>query len=144
MTEQYTQNNINRGGARRVTQDDIDLTLTVPAVVLTADDTFVLCDDSTGVAYQVNLPPASEMLGKDVMIKNLSGFTVTVASAQNEDDTAAVDTFDAIASPMGTALATTFSTILSASPTVAPVPPAEIGTQANDWSVIRTPAAAIP
>lgn len=143
MTEQYTQNNINRGGVRRVTQDDVDNTLATPAVVLTADDVQVLCDDSTGVAYQVNLPPASEMLGKSVYIKNISGQNVTVDSARNEDDTANVDTFDGAAGPM-TVLANTFSTILFASPTVAPVPPAEVGTQANDWSVVRTPAAAVP
>lgn len=144
MTEQYTQNNINRGGVRRVTQDDIDTTLTTPAVVLNADDVQVLCDDSTGVAYQVNLPRASEMLGKSIQIKNISGQLVPVNSARNEDDSDNVDTFDGAAGPMMTVLADTFSTILFASPTLAPVPPAEIGTQANDYSVVRTPAAAVP
>jgi hypothetical protein len=143
MTEQYTQNNINRGGARRITQDDIDTTLAVPAVVLNADDNFVLCDDSTAVAYQVNLPVASEMLGKTVQIKNISGVVVTVASAVDANGVD-IDTIDGAAGPMATALADTFSTTLSASPTVAPVPPAEIGTQANDWSVMSTPAAAVP
>lgn len=143
MTEQYLQNNINRGGVRRVTQDDVDATLTTPAVVLNADDQQVLCADSTAAAYQVNLPPASEMLGKTILIKNLSGQNVTVNSARNGDDTANVDTFDTAAGPM-TVLATTFSTILFSSPTLAPVAPADVGVQSHDWSVVRTPAAAVP
>lgn len=142
MTEQYTQGNINRGGTRRVDQRDIDTTLAVPAVVLNADDALILCADFDAAAYQVNLPRASEMLGKTVMLKNVTGgAVVTVAPAQNEADTAAVDTIDGAAGALAPDLAATFSAILFASPPLAPVAPADIGLQSFDWSVVKAPAA---
>lgn len=142
MTEQYLPKSINDNGYRRVNQTQIDATLATPAVVLGATDTFVLLDDDgvTG-AYQVNMPRSAECPGQMYVLKNITGgVAVTVASARNDDDTANVDTFDGGAA-LAPALAATFSTILVADPPNFPVPPAEVGTAANNWSIIRLPAA---
>lgn len=70
MTEQYGQPNINRSLARRVSRDDIDSSLTVPAVVLTADDQFVfITNGSTTGAFQVNLPDVRVVPGRQIDFK---------------------------------------------------------------------------
>ena len=68
MTDPYQQTNINvpMSGARYVAQSDIDTTLAVPAVVLNADDEFIIASDDDDITdYQINLPEVTEVTGKD-------------------------------------------------------------------------------
>jgi hypothetical protein len=142
MTEQFQQTNINQpmSGSRYVSQADIDTTLAIPAVVLNADDEFIIASDDDDVTpYTVNLPEVSEVPGKDITIQNRlvpvpSGVVVTVAVLAGSGQTINGD-------PSVDLLAAGDTIVLRADPpdnTVDPI------TQATNWTIVRGPCAPCP
>ncbi len=146
MTEQYAQPTINIDtDFRRIDQDDIDTTLSTPAVALGPDDRFVLCGAVAGntTDYIVNMPVVAVAPSPLYVLKAVSTnapVNVTIASAEI-DGVAGTETFDDAASPLGTTLDANFSALLSPDPPAKPVAPAIVGVASTNWSVIRTPAA---
>ncbi len=143
MTEQYAKSTINVDtDFRRVDQDDIDTTLVANAVVLGPDDRFVLCGNSAGstAAYRVNMPIVRIAPSPLYVIKCvLNAATVTIGSA--EVGGVDINTFDGIAGPVGTGLASNFSAMFSPDPPLKPVAPAVVGIASTNWSIIKEPAA---
>lgn len=99
MTQQYEQQNINSNptGSRNVDQVNIDAGLTVPSVVLTNDDAFVVLGDdgATGV-YRANLPDVRENPGHEVTLKNDGAVVVTIGTIEI-DGVASGQTIDGVA-----------------------------------------------
>lgn len=145
MTEQYQRQTINIDtDFRRVDQDDIDTTLTVPAVVLGPDDRFVLCGEAAGntTAYRVNMPLVSVAPSPLYVLKAPTGNTASVTIGGAEiGGVANLQTFDAVLSPLGTALAPGFSAEFSPDMPLKPVAPAVLPVASINWSIIKLPAA---
>jgi len=136
MTTQYGQTNINRpmSGSRYVDQRDIDSSLVTPAVVLNADDEFIIASDHDGeTAYQVNLPDVREVEAKDVIIKVRVGgaVAVTVATAAGTGQTIDGAATAVLAAALHTIVVRADPPDTTVTPTAAP----------TNWSIIRGPGA---
>ena len=140
MTDPYQQTNINvpMSGARYVAQSDIDTTLAVPAVVLNADDEFIIASDDDDITdYQINLPEVTEVTGKDIVFKARTvpaiGVTVTIGTRDGSGQTIEGVATVVLGGPGGGN-----TLVVRADPpdnTVDPI------TQPTNWSIIRGPSA---
>ena len=137
MTDPYQQTNINRpmSGARFVDSQDVDATLTPPAVPLNADDEFIIAGEVEDVAYQINLPQVTEVPGKDIVIQRRlvppTSNVVTIGTLDGSGQTIN-------GAPTATLAAAGDTIVLRADPpdnTVDPI------TQATNWTIIRGPSA---
>lgn len=133
MTQQYEQQNINSNptGSRNVDQTNIDASLTVPSVVLTNDDGFVvLGDDGVIGVYRANLPDVRENPGREFTLKNDGAVVVTIGTIEI-DGVASGQTIDGVATMNMSAGDTA---ILRAEPAGTPAAPA------TNWFIIVAPA----